>query len=58
MTRVKGGGDGKPQNVKEWLRNKLKTLASLPVRLDMKAAEVLPGIIGQSSAGSSIGQKR
>ena len=25
----KGGGNYKPENVKEWLRNKLKTLASL-----------------------------
>ena len=25
----KGGGNGKPENAKEWLRNKLKFLASL-----------------------------
>ena len=31
--------------VKEWLRNKLKALASLLGRLGIKAAEVLPGII-------------
>ena len=31
---------------KEWLRNKLKALALLLGRLDVKAAEVLPGIIG------------
>ena len=34
----KGGG-----NVKEWLRNKLKALASLLGRLDVKAAGALPG---------------
>ena len=32
------------KGVKEWLRNKLKALASLPGRLGMKAAEALPGI--------------
>ena len=42
----KGGGDGKPENVKEWLRNKLKALASQLGRLNAKAAEPLPGIIG------------
>ena len=48
-----GGGvvGGKPlpkdeKGVKEWLRNKLKALASLIPRLGMKAAEALPGIIG------------
>ena len=49
-----GGGTregGKPlpddeKGVKEWLRNKLKALASLPGRLGVKAAEALPGIIG------------
>ena len=35
--------DGK--GVKEWLRNKLKALASLLGRLGVKAAEALPGII-------------
>ena len=34
------------KGVKEWLRNKLKALVSLPGRLGMKMAEVLPGIIG------------
>ena len=34
------------KGVKEWLRNKLKALASLPGRLGVKVAEVLPGIIG------------
>ena len=46
MAQGKGGGDDKPENVKEWLRNKLKALASLLGRLGMKAAEALPGIIG------------
>ena len=32
--------------VKEWLRNKLKALASLLGRLGVKATEALPGIIG------------
>ena len=34
------------KGAKEWLRSKLKSLASLPGRLGVKAAEVLPGIIG------------
>ena len=33
------------KGLKEWLRNKLKALASLLGRLGMKAAEALPGII-------------
>ena len=48
-----GGGvtSGSPppkdeKGVKEWLRNKLKALASLLGRLGVKAAEALPGIIG------------
>ena len=43
------GGEPPPKDEKgvtEWLRNKLKALASLPGRLGMKAAEALPGIIG------------
>ena len=32
--------------MKEWIRSKLKVLALLLGRLGMKAAEVLPGIIG------------
>ena len=45
------GTAGKPlpkdeKRVKEWLRNKLKALASLLGRLSVKAAEALPGIIG------------
>ena len=34
----KGGGDGKPENAKEWLRNKLKALASFLGKLGAKAA--------------------
>ena len=43
------GGEPPPKDekgVKEWLRNKLKALASLLERLDVKAAGALPGIIG------------
>ena len=45
------GGDGEPppkdeKGLKEWIRNKLKALASLLGRLGIKAAEALPGIIG------------
>ena len=45
-----GGGEPPPpkdeKGLKEWIRNKLKALASLLGRLGIKAAEVLPGIIG------------
>ena len=44
-----GGGEPLPKDekgLKEWIRNKLKALASLLGQLDMKAAEALPGIIG------------
>ena len=45
------GGGGEPpkdeKGLKEWVRNKLKALASLLGKLGMKAAEVLPGIIGE-----------
>ena len=34
------------KGLKEWIRNKLKPLASLLGRLGIKAAEALPGIIG------------
>ena len=34
------------KGVKEWLRNKLKGLASLLGKLGAKAAQALPGIIG------------
>ena len=45
------GGGGKPppkdeKGLKEWVRSKLKALASLLGKLGMKAAEALPGIIG------------
>ena len=47
---VASGGDKPPPNdeagLKEWIRNKLKALASLLGRLGIKAAEALPGIIG------------
>ena len=39
------GGPKDEKGAKEWLRNKLKALASLLGRLGMKAAEALPGII-------------
>ena len=42
---TQGKGGGKPENVKEWLRNKLKALASLPRRLSMEEVAALPGII-------------
>ena len=44
-----GGGESPPKDekgLKEWIRNKLKALASLPGKLGVKAAEALPGIIG------------
>ena len=44
-----GGGEPPPKDeagLKEWVRNKLKSLASLLGKLGMKAAEALPGIIG------------
>ena len=44
-----GGGEPPPKDekgLKEWIRNKLKALASLLGRLLIKAAEALPGIIG------------
>ena len=34
------------KGLKEWIRNKLKALASLLGQLGIKAAEALPGIIG------------
>ena len=34
------------KGLKEWIRNKLKALASVLGRLGIKAAEALPGIIG------------
>ena len=44
-----GGGEPPPKDekgLKEWVRSKLKVLASLLGKLGMKAAEALPGIIG------------
>ena len=44
-----GGGEPPPtdeKSLKEWVRSKLKALASLLGKLGMKAAEALPGIIG------------
>ena len=44
-----GGGEPPPKDekgLKEWIRNKLKALASLLGRLGIKAAKTLPGIIG------------
>ena len=44
-----GGGGEPPKDeagLKEWIRSKLKALASLLGRLGIKAAEALPGIIG------------
>ena len=45
-----GGGEPPPKDekgLKGWIRNKLKVLASLLGKLGMKAAESLPGIIGE-----------
>ena len=47
---ISGGGGEPPlkdeKSLKEWVRSKLKALASLLGKLGMKAAEALPGIIG------------
>ena len=46
---ISGGGEPAPKDekgLKEWVRSKLKALASLVGKLGMKAAEALPGIIG------------
>ena len=46
---VASGGEPPPKDekdLKEWIRNKLKALASLLGRLGIKTAEALPGIIG------------
>ena len=48
-TALGGGGEPPPKDkkgLKEWVRSKLKALASLLGKLGMKAAEALPGIIG------------
>ena len=41
-----GGNDDTPGSAKEWIRNKLKALASLLGKLAEKAGAALPGIIG------------
>ena len=46
---ISGGGEPPLKDekcLKEWVRSKLKALASLLGKLGMKAAEALPGIIG------------
>ena len=47
---ISGGGASPPpkdeKGLKEWVRSKLKALASLLGKLGMQAAEALPGIIG------------
>ena len=42
----KGGDGNKDSGAKEWIKNKLKALASLLGKLASKAASALPGIIG------------
>ena len=45
---ISGGPPPKDEKgLKEWVRSKLKALASLLGKLGMKAAEALPGIIGE-----------
>ena len=51
----KDGGDGKPENTKKWLRNKLKGLARLLGKLGAKWQKHCLASLGQLSAGSSIG---
>ena len=49
VAMASGGGKPPPKDekdLKEWIRNKLKALASLLGQLGIKAAEALPGIIG------------
>ena len=44
---VEGGGKPLPKDekdLKEWIKNELKALSSLPGRYGVKAAEVWPGI--------------
>ena len=48
-TTASGGGEPPPKDevgLKGWVRSKLKALASPLGRLEIKAAESLPGIIG------------
>ena len=42
----KGGDDNKDSGAKEWIKNKLKALASLLGKLASKAASALPRMIG------------
>ena len=52
-----GGGEPPPKDkkgLKEWVRSKLKALASLLGKLGMKAAEALPVSLGVLSAGFLI----
>ena len=48
-TAASGGGEPPPKDeadLKEWIRNKLKALSLLLGKFGVKAAEVLPSIIG------------
>ena len=45
-TAAHGGGGDTPGSAKEWIRNKLKALASLFRKLAEKLGSALPGIIG------------
>ena len=45
-TAAHGGGGDTPGSAKEWIRNKLKALASLFGKLAEKLGSALPGIIG------------
>ena len=50
VTAASGGGEPPPEDekgLKEWIRNKLKALASILGKLGVKATEALPGIIGK-----------
>ena len=47
---ISSGGESPPKDekgLKEWVRSKLKALASQLGKLGMKAAEALPSIIGR-----------
>ena len=44
-TAASGGPPKDEKCLKEWIRNKLKALASLPGKLGVKGAEAMPGII-------------
>ena len=54
---ISGGGEPPPKDekgMKGWIRNKLKALALLLGKLGMKAAEALPGIIGQAHRNGKL----